>query len=123
MNKVGQIIERQTPMWPRPEYGSNRSYHPYTRGWILNEVFRRVEPQGRTLGEYVRDEISNPLGGGINIGEPLTKVQDLSVLHETLTVNGQVLPGSRNTQVQVLFKNTFIGKYFFQTFTMFLFYL
>ena len=35
---------------------SKRSYHAQTRGLVLNEVIRRVDPQGRTLGEILRQK-------------------------------------------------------------------
>jgi len=28
-----------------------------TRDWITNEIFRRVESKGRTMGEYIQAEI------------------------------------------------------------------
>jgi hypothetical protein len=28
-----------------------------TRDWITNEIFRRVEPNGRTMGEFMREEL------------------------------------------------------------------
>jgi len=102
-NKVGQLIEKQTPMWPRPEFGSNRYYHPYTRGWILNEIFRRVDPQRRTIGEYVKEQITKPLGGGIYFGERLTKVQDLNELNDVITINSHTVPGLKKTKLEVLY--------------------
>ena len=52
-NSVGRIIEEQGLMFPPEEWGP-REYHEATRGYILNEVFRRVEPEGRTMGEFLR---------------------------------------------------------------------
>ena len=39
---------------------SKRSYHAQTRGLVLNEVIRRVDPQGRTLGEILRQDVGIP---------------------------------------------------------------
>lgn len=66
-NAVGQLIEQQ-----RLSYSSDskREYHAITRGWVVNEVFRRVEPAGRTIGEFLRKEISTPLGADIVVGVP-----------------------------------------------------
>ncbi len=50
-NKVGKVIEEHAQTY-RPNGGSRREYHAVTRGWIINEVFRRIEPAGRTIGEY-----------------------------------------------------------------------
>ena len=39
------------------------SCHFYTlRGWIANELFRRVHPDGKTIGGFIRENISKPLG-------------------------------------------------------------
>lgn len=59
-NAVGQVLEQHPLRFPRAN-GSPREYHAITRGWIANEIFRRVEPAGRTMGEFLRDEISTPL--------------------------------------------------------------
>ncbi len=58
-NRIGRIIENHEQRFR--ENGSRREYHALTRGWIANEVFRRADPGGRTLGEFVREEISRPL--------------------------------------------------------------
>jgi len=59
-NKVGSVIEGH-PQKFRDGAGSKREYHAVTRGWIVNEVFRRVDPAGRTIGEFLREDISGPL--------------------------------------------------------------
>lgn len=58
-NHIGRIIENDHQRFRRN--GSEREYHALTRGWIVNEVFRRVDPDGRTVGEFLRDELSGPL--------------------------------------------------------------
>ena len=57
-NKIGTLIENNKIFYP---FGLKRQYHSITRDWISNEVFRRIEPKGRTLGEYLRQEVSNKL--------------------------------------------------------------
>ena len=48
---------------------NRREYHGITRGWILNEIVRRVDTKGRTIGEILRADICEPLGGiGAYIG-------------------------------------------------------
>jgi len=37
------------------QLGYERRYHPMSRDWIANEIFRRVEPNGRTMGEVLRE--------------------------------------------------------------------
>ena len=66
-NAVGEVIASQ-PLRFRAGGGSRREYHAVTRGWILNEIFRRADPGGRTMGEFLREEISDPLGADVIIG-------------------------------------------------------
>jgi CubicO group peptidase (beta-lactamase class C family) len=41
--------------------GTQNSYHPMSFGYILAEVVRRTDPEGRPFGEFVRREICDPL--------------------------------------------------------------
>jgi CubicO group peptidase (beta-lactamase class C family) len=66
-NRVGSVIERQ-PAKFRTGKGNRREYHALTRGWIVNELFRRVDPEGRTVGEFLRAEVSGPLEADVIIG-------------------------------------------------------
>ena len=66
-NKVGSIIEAH-PLKFREGNRSKREYHAITRGWIVNEIFRRVDPEGRTMGEFLSQEISAPLDTDVIIG-------------------------------------------------------
>ena len=66
-NRVGRVIEGHSLRFPKGN-GGKREYHALTRGWIVNEVFRRVDPEGRTIGEYLREEISGPLEADAIIG-------------------------------------------------------
>ncbi|KAF9963429.1 hypothetical protein BGZ70_007416 [Mortierella alpina] len=34
-----------------------RAYHAQSRGWYLNEIVRRVDPQGRTIGQIVEQDL------------------------------------------------------------------
>merc|ERR1711977_68115 len=56
---MSNIIAAQVPAQPP---GEKREYHAVTRGWIANEIVRRADPQGRTIGEFLRDEVAIPLG-------------------------------------------------------------
>lgn len=67
LNRVGELIEAQSPRYPGD--GSNRcEYHAVTRGWVVNEIFRRVDPQGRTIGEFYQQEINEPLDVEARVG-------------------------------------------------------
>jgi hypothetical protein len=66
-NSVGRIFQQQGLNYDGAGDGK-REHHGFARGWIINEVFRRAEPSGRTIGEFLRDEISGPLNAGVIIG-------------------------------------------------------
>lgn len=51
---------------PRWQPGTAQGYHMTTFGFILGEVFRRVT--GRTIGQYLRTEIAEPLGADVHVG-------------------------------------------------------
>jgi CubicO group peptidase (beta-lactamase class C family) len=88
-NRVGKVIEGH-PLKFRKGNGGTREYHAITRGWIVNEVFRRVDPEGRTVGEYLREEISGPLEADAIIGvkeaelDRISKVWPLGFLFHLL---------------------------------------
>jgi len=69
-NALGRIIEQSEPTWPQNLLNkdgtpSKRAYHGTTRGFILNEVVRRVDPSGRTMGQILREDVGIP---GIRCG-------------------------------------------------------
>jgi CubicO group peptidase (beta-lactamase class C family) len=67
-NSIGRIIEEEPFMKVSKEKEITRACHALTRGWILNEIFRRVDPLGRTIGEFFRQEISQTLKADAYIG-------------------------------------------------------
>lgn len=68
-NRVGKVIEAHTPRF-RKGAQNQREYHAVTRGWIANEIFRRVDADGRTIGEFLRDTLVGPLQADVIIGVP-----------------------------------------------------
>ncbi|GGY93631.1 esterase [Streptomyces poonensis] len=59
-DRTAAAIAAQAPLW---EPGTDHGYHPHTYGWMLTELFRRVEGTGgRGIGEWIDTEISRPLG-------------------------------------------------------------
>lgn len=60
-----EALAAQKPVW---EPGTEHGYHAVTFGWLVGEVLRRVT--GRTVGELVRTELSEPLGLDLWIGLP-----------------------------------------------------
>jgi CubicO group peptidase (beta-lactamase class C family) len=76
-NVVGRIIEGHAPSHSTKD-GNKREYHALTRGWIVNEVFRRVDPAGRTIGEFLRENISGPLDADVVVGAREHEVERIS---------------------------------------------
>ncbi|MEO6626709.1 MAG: serine hydrolase domain-containing protein [Burkholderiaceae bacterium] len=58
-------LAAMAPLWAP---GSRCVYHPVTFGHLLGEVVRRVE--GRSLGQFIAEEISAPLGLSYFVGLP-----------------------------------------------------
>ena len=50
-NSIGWVVEVSESINP-PDH--KRIYHKLTRDWISNEIFRRVEPEKKTMGEYMK---------------------------------------------------------------------
>ena len=83
-NSVGRVIESHSQNYKSGDQ-TRREYHALTRGWIVNELFRRIDPAGRTIGEFLREDISGPLDADAVIGvnplqmERISKVKPLSL--------------------------------------------
>lgn len=58
-----EALAAQAPWW---QPGEGHGYHVNTQGFLLGEVIRRIT--GRTLGTYLRDEITGPAGLDFFIG-------------------------------------------------------
>lgn len=67
-NCIGKIVEDSEPCFPPEETKTDREYHALTWGFILNEIFRRTDPEGRTMSEYLRDVLCPSLGVDAYIG-------------------------------------------------------
>lgn len=65
--RLAEIIAAQKPVW---EPGCKHGYHGITLGWYESELIRRTDPQRRTLGKFLQDEITAPLWMEIYIGLP-----------------------------------------------------
>ena len=72
-NNLGALIEKLKPNYPQLEkHGSKCEYHAFTRGWIINEIIRRIDPKHRTMDEIFREEV-NIDGIHITLGENETQ--------------------------------------------------
>jgi CubicO group peptidase (beta-lactamase class C family) len=63
--RMARALAAQAPLW---EPGSRSGYHALTIGFLVGELLRRVD--GRTLGEFFRREVAEPLGAEFWIGLP-----------------------------------------------------
>ena len=64
---IAEIMARQKPLW---EPGEKHGYHLSTMGMYMNELMRRVDPKGRSIGVFFADEIAKPLDLDFYIGLP-----------------------------------------------------
>jgi CubicO group peptidase (beta-lactamase class C family) len=76
---VVEALAAMTPVW---EPGTVHGYHAVTYGWLVGEVIRRIT--GRTVGQFVADEFSGPLGLDLWVGLP----DDKQALVSPLTNHG-----------------------------------
>ncbi|KAF4471859.1 Beta-lactamase domain-containing 2 [Fusarium albosuccineum] len=74
-------IANYTPIFPP---GKANAYHVLVYGWILGEVVRRTDPQHRPFGQFVREELCEPLG----VKDLFLGVPD-SELHRVATLYGK----------------------------------
>jgi len=56
------MTARLAEMEPVVSPGTRNTYLSMTFGWLVGEVVRRTDPQGRPFAEFVREEICEPLG-------------------------------------------------------------
>lgn len=82
-DSVCERIAAAEPWW---EPGTAQGYHVVTFGFILGEVIRRVT--GRTLGQYLRTEIAEPLGIDVHIGLPAAEHHRCAEMVNKPTVQG-----------------------------------
>ena len=65
-NAIGKIFEQEAPH--QLPHGAKRIYHSMTKDLLTNELFRRVEPEGRTMGQYMREVINPEFDFDIHLG-------------------------------------------------------
>lgn len=59
------VLADEAPFW---EPGTNYGYHGFTFYYLVGEVVRRVS--GKSLGQFVREEVADPLALDLWIGVP-----------------------------------------------------
>lgn len=65
--RLSAMLAAQQPAWPP---GTRHGYHAITLGWYQSELIRRTDPAGRTLGQFLAQEIAEPAGVDLHIGVP-----------------------------------------------------
>ncbi|WP_030941932.1 serine hydrolase domain-containing protein [Streptomyces sp. NRRL S-646] len=60
-----EAVAAQAPAW---EPGTDHGYHAQTYSWLTGELVRRIT--GRTVGEWIADEMAGPVGADLWLGLP-----------------------------------------------------
>lgn len=86
--KMTALLAAQAPWW---EPGTRSGYHGLTQGYLIGELVSRIT--GKSLGQFLRDEIAGPLDADFYIGAPdaiLPRICDLIIPPETTSSNDQL---------------------------------
>jgi CubicO group peptidase (beta-lactamase class C family) len=67
-DRYAAAIAAQTPWW---EPGTANGYHALTFGHLVGELIRRTG--GRSVGQFLRDEVTGPLGADFHVGLPASE--------------------------------------------------
>lgn len=62
-DKAVSLLAAQAPWWTP---GTASGYHSFTHGFLIGQVIRKVT--GKTLKDFIRDEIAGPLGADFQLG-------------------------------------------------------
>uniref|UniRef100_A0A1I7ZDZ7 Beta-lactamase domain-containing protein n=1 Tax=Steinernema glaseri TaxID=37863 RepID=A0A1I7ZDZ7_9BILA len=65
VSQILRMIEQAKPLW---EPGTASGYHAITYGWLVDGLVRKVDPFGRDLRTFFREEIAEPHGLDMDIG-------------------------------------------------------
>jgi CubicO group peptidase (beta-lactamase class C family) len=63
--RMTEALGAERPWW---EPGSAHGYHVNTYGFLVGEIVRRAS--GRSIGQFLREEVTGPLGADLHIGLP-----------------------------------------------------
>ncbi|KAJ3187358.1 hypothetical protein HDU85_006646 [Gaertneriomyces sp. JEL0708] len=63
------------------------AYHAVTRGWFVNELVRRADPQHRSLGRYIQEEVAGPLNVPFYFGVPPSQEKNVAPLQRVPIVH------------------------------------
>jgi CubicO group peptidase (beta-lactamase class C family) len=79
--------------WRTQHPAPPQAYHAVSRGLYSSELLRRVDPKHRTLGEFFREEIAEPLALDFWIGLPDEQAERLSGTRPDPTVVMRLMSG------------------------------
>jgi len=90
-NEIGSVIAKQKQSFPAT---GKRAYHAVTRGWIANEVFRRVHPTGATIGEHLKETVSDQLEARAFIGSEDKNYSPVVSMSKSFILRQSLIPKS-----------------------------
>jgi CubicO group peptidase (beta-lactamase class C family) len=102
-------LEKQEPAWVPGESGA---YNSINIGYLLGEIVRRVD--GRTVGQFLREEVTHPLGADYNLGLTPEEIARLSDMHENPANGFFKMAFDSSTPLGRAFKSMPSGLGFFQ---------
>ena len=98
---ICKALAAQAPLW---EPGTVAAYHIHTQGYLLAEIMHRVT--GKSVGEFLRDEIAVPLGADFMIGGLSKHDQDRCA--EVMPNMQARLFAARETETETLRSKAFV---------------
>ncbi|VDL76957.1 unnamed protein product [Nippostrongylus brasiliensis] len=78
-NHVRQLIENESPKIPP---GASSGYHAISYGWLVDQIVRHTDEQGRGIGQFLREEITKPFEIDYHVG--LNSSEEHRVARSTL---------------------------------------
>ncbi|MDB5559334.1 MAG: serine hydrolase [Enterovirga sp.] len=95
-----RALEKQEPAW---EPGKGGAYNSVNIGYLLGEIVRRVT--GRSVGTFIREEITGPLGADYQIGLRPDEVARVSDMHPNPKNGFFAIAGDAETPLGRAFKS------------------
>ncbi|CAL2033244.1 unnamed protein product [Caenorhabditis brenneri] len=83
-DKMSEVIASQKPNW---EPGTKSGYHAITYGWIVDQIVRRADPKGRSVGRFFKEEVADVHGIDFHIGLPPSEEHTVSRLSMPSTLH------------------------------------
>lgn len=94
---IVEALAAAEPLWTP---GTAHGYHAITYGWLVGEILRRVD--GRTMGQFVAEELVSPLGLELWIGLPEEEHHRVSQLIMGSPADVNMDPASMPEEVQAV---------------------